>query len=160
MDNGPEFAGKALDAWAYRMVVKLHFIRPGKPIENAFVESFNGKFRVECLNENWFIDLSDARRKIEAWRIDYNRHRPHSSLRNRTPEEFALTLANVTRQPLRPMDPDRPRKTLPTSPCGFSTGPWTARTDAPPTGSTGPTASHSTKRTHTETGPVLSSHFR
>jgi putative transposase len=94
MDNGPEFAGKALDAWAYRMGVKLHFIRPGKPIENAFIESFNGKFRDECLNENWFVDLLDAKSKIESWRIDYNRHRPHSSLGNRTPEEFALSLAS------------------------------------------------------------------
>jgi putative transposase len=89
IDNGPEFAGKALDAWAYQRGVKLHFIRPGKPVENAFVESFNGRFRDECLNENWFIDLQDARIKIEDWRTDYNQVRPHSSLGNLPPIEFA-----------------------------------------------------------------------
>ena len=94
MDNGPEFAGKALDAWAYQHGVQLHFIRPGKPVENAYIESFNGKFRDECLNENWFIDLGDARIKIESWRIDYNQSRPHSSLGNLTPEEFAKAEKN------------------------------------------------------------------
>ena len=69
--------------------VALHFIRPGKPVDNAFVESFNGKFRDECLNENWFLDLDDARRKIENWRQDFNTVRPHSSLGNRTPAEYA-----------------------------------------------------------------------
>ncbi len=89
IDNGPEFTGKALDAWAYRHGVKLHFIRPGKPIENAYVESFNGKFRDECLNEHWFTDIGDARSKIEAWRRDYNETRPHSSLGNVPPVEYA-----------------------------------------------------------------------
>ena len=88
MDNGPEFTGKALDAWAYAHGVQLHFIRPGKPVENAFVESFNGKFRDECLNENWFIDIQDAKIKIETWRLDYNRVRPHSRLGGLSPEEF------------------------------------------------------------------------
>jgi putative transposase len=93
MDNGPEFTSRALDQWAYRNDVRLEFIRPGKPIENAFVESFNGKFRDECLNENWFLDLNDARRKIERWRLDYNSERPHSSLGQRTPNEFARMFA-------------------------------------------------------------------
>ena len=88
-DNGPEFAGKALDAWAYRRGVTLHFIRPGKPVENAYVESFNGKFRDECLNEHWFTSLAHARDVIEGWRRDYNEVRPHSSLGNATPAEFA-----------------------------------------------------------------------
>jgi putative transposase len=66
MDNGPEFTGKELDAWAYQMGIKLYFIRPGKPVENAFIESFNGKFRDECLNENWFTDMRDARRRSSA----------------------------------------------------------------------------------------------
>jgi len=88
VDNGPEFAGKALDEWAYRNNVKLDFIRPGKPVENAFIESFNGKFRDECLNDNWFLSLEDARKIIEAWRLDYNRQRPHSSLGDMTPWEF------------------------------------------------------------------------
>jgi putative transposase len=89
MDNGPEFAGKALDEWAYRRGVKLNFIRPGKPIENAFAESFNGRFRDECLNTNWFITLKHAKEVIEDWRRDYNEVRPHSSLNDRTPREYA-----------------------------------------------------------------------
>jgi len=87
-DNGPEFTGKALDEWAYRRGVKLNFIRPGKPIENAFAESFIGKMRDECLNENWFISLKSSRDIIESWRIDYNEGRPHSSLGGLTPREF------------------------------------------------------------------------
>lgn len=71
IDNGPEFTGRALDAWAYRRGVVLAFIQPGKPSQNAFAESFNGKFRDECLNQHWFIDIADARRRIEAWRLDY-----------------------------------------------------------------------------------------
>ena len=89
VDNGPEFDSKVLDQWAYRTGVQLSFIRPGKPNENAYIESFNGKFRDECLNEHWFISLAHARRIIEAWRIEYNTERPHSSLGNRTPQEFA-----------------------------------------------------------------------
>ena len=92
-DNGPEFTSKALDQWAYQRGVRVYFIRPGKPIENCFIESFSGKFRDECLNEHWFMSLDDARRKIEQWRIDYNRFRPHSSLNNLTPEEFAEKVA-------------------------------------------------------------------
>jgi putative transposase len=88
VDNGPEFAGKAMDEWAYRRGVKLNSIRPGKPVENAYIESFNGKLRDECLNENWFITLKDARETIEAWRIDYNEFRPHSSLGDLSPVEY------------------------------------------------------------------------
>lgn len=89
VDNGPEFDGQVLDQWSYRTGVRLSFIRPGKPNENAYIESFNGKFRDECLNEHWFLSLAHARRVIEAWRIEYNTERPHSSLGNRTPQEFA-----------------------------------------------------------------------
>jgi len=88
IDNGPEFAGKALDEWAYRKGIRLHFIRPGKPVENAYIESFNGRLRDECLNEHWFMSLDHARKVIEDWRTDYNEARPHSSLGNLTPEEF------------------------------------------------------------------------
>ena len=91
-DNGPEFSGRALDLWAHQAGVRIQFIRPGKPVENAFVESFNGKFRDECLNEHWFSDLGDAREKVEAWRRDYNEVRPHSSLDNITPKEYSTTL--------------------------------------------------------------------
>ena len=94
VDNGPEFDGKVLDQWAYRTGVQLSFIRPGKPNENAYIESFNGKFRDECLNEHWFISLAHARSIIEAWRIEYNTERPHSSLGNRTPQEFATDRTN------------------------------------------------------------------
>ena len=83
VDNGPEFAGKALDAWAYHRGVKLNFIRPGKPVENAFAESFNGRLRDECLNINWFMSVKHAREVIEIWRRDYNEVRPHSSLKGR-----------------------------------------------------------------------------
>jgi putative transposase len=91
VDNGPEMIGKALDQWAWRYGVRLHFIDLGKPTQNAFIESFNGRFRDECLNENWFLDIRDARRIIEAWRIDYNSSRPHSALGYATPEEFAAS---------------------------------------------------------------------
>jgi putative transposase len=95
MDNGPEFSGKALDEWAYRKGVKLNFIRPGRPIENAFAESFIGRFRDECLNTNWFINLKHARDVIEEWRIDYNELRPHSSLKGSTPKEYAEAMAGL-----------------------------------------------------------------
>ena len=76
VDNGSEFTSRSMDLWAYLNKVKLDFSRPGKPTDNAFIESFNGKFRAECLNENWFLSLADARDKIEQWRDDYNCHRP------------------------------------------------------------------------------------
>ena len=88
VDNGTEFTSKAMDQWAYWNKVKLDFSRPGKPTDNAFIESFNGKFREECLSQHWFLSLQDAREKIESWRKDYNETRPHSSLGNRTPAEF------------------------------------------------------------------------
>jgi len=94
MDNGPEFAGKALDECAYRKGVKLNFIHPGKPIENAFAESFIGRFRDECLNDNWFISLKHTREVIESWRKDYNTARPHSSLGGMTPREFLAMAAD------------------------------------------------------------------
>ena len=93
VDNGPEFAGKALDEWAYRRGVKLNFIRPGKPVENAFAESFNGRLRDECLNINWFMSVKHAREVIESWRRDYNEVRPHSSLKGRSPKEYAEAIA-------------------------------------------------------------------
>lgn len=87
-DNGPEFTGKALDAWAQEHNVQLEFIRPGKPMDNGHIESFNGRLRDECLNQNTFLSLADARNTVERWRQDYNRQRPHSSLNWMTPEEF------------------------------------------------------------------------
>jgi putative transposase len=88
VDHGPEFESQALDAWAYKTGVRLAFIRPGKPVDNAYVESFNGRFRDEYLNEHWFMSMSHARSTIEAWRVEYNTERPHSSLEDLTPEEF------------------------------------------------------------------------
>jgi putative transposase len=95
IDNGTEFTSSAVDAWAYRQGVRLDFITKGKPTENGHIESFNGKFRDECLNENWFISLDDVRRKVEAYRVDYNEVRPHSALDNRTPNEFARSLTGL-----------------------------------------------------------------
>jgi putative transposase len=88
-DNGPEFTSRAMDQWAYKHGVRLQFIEPGKPIQNAIIESFNSRLREECLNEHVFVSLDDARCKIEQWRIEYNRERPHSSLGYLAPEEFA-----------------------------------------------------------------------
>jgi putative transposase len=92
VDNGPEFTSKALDRWAYENGVKLDFIRPGKPVENAFIESFNASLRKECLNVHGFQTLEEAKIKIEQWRREYNDERPHSSLDNLTPGEFARNL--------------------------------------------------------------------
>ena len=89
VDNGPEFISRALDAWAYFNHVKLDYSRPGTPTDNAYIESFNGSFRDECLNTNWFMSLEDARDKIERWETDYNEFRPHSALTYQTPAEFA-----------------------------------------------------------------------
>jgi putative transposase len=99
VDNGPEFRGEELDQWAAARGVALHFIQPGKPVQNAFIESFNGRFRDECLNESWFVSLSDARETIEAWRIDYNTVRPHSALADATPAAFARDLRTQQLQP-------------------------------------------------------------
>lgn len=87
-DNGPEFASKALDLWAHDHGVALQFIRPGKPVENAYVESFNGKFRNECLNSHWFRTLTEAQHEIACWHVAYNEVRPHKNLGRRTPRSL------------------------------------------------------------------------
>ena len=92
VDNGPEFTSRRLDQWAYLNGVELDFIRPGKPVENAFIESFNGRLRQECLNENWVLSLEDARDKIDAWRQDYNLARPPGALEGLAPAQFARSL--------------------------------------------------------------------
>lgn len=96
-DNGPEFRSRALDEWAYENNVSLDFIQPGKPVQNPFVESFNGKMRDECLNVHWFANVEEARLMIADWRRDYTQVRPHSSLGNRTPSEFAAAFSIQTR---------------------------------------------------------------
>jgi putative transposase len=93
----PEFVSRAVDQWAYEQGLQWHTIQPGRPMENGYVESFNGRFRDECLNENWFSDLADARDKITQWKRDYNETRPHSSLQYRTPVEFAAQAAGFCR---------------------------------------------------------------
>jgi putative transposase len=98
-DNGPEFTSRAMLAWAHTRGVRLLFIRPGRPVENAFVESFNGRLRDECLNEQWFTSLTDAQQCIERWRRDYNARRPHSALGWRTPREFLLRCAAASPSP-------------------------------------------------------------
>ncbi len=101
LDNGPELTSRLLDQWAYQHRVQLQFIDPGKPIQNAFIESFNSRLRDECLNAHWFTSLADAQLLIEAWRLDYNRCRPHSALGYQTPEE-------VYQEFVRPVDEGRP----------------------------------------------------
>src|SRR6202012_659692 len=98
VDEGTEFVSRELDLWAYIKGVTLDFSRPGKPTDNAFIESFNGKFRAECLNANWFLSLDEARAKCEACRRDYNEIRPRSAIGNRTPIERRRMAA----QPARP----------------------------------------------------------
>lgn len=100
VDHGTEFTSRALDEWAYRNGIALDFIRPGKPVENGFIESFNGKLRDECLNANEFLSIEDARCKIEAWRIDYNLHRPHTSLGQLSPAEFLRRSMTEDEKPL------------------------------------------------------------
>ena len=89
VDNGPEFAGRLLDQWAYLNKVELDFSRPGKPTDNAYIEAFNSRLRQECLNASWFLSMADVRIRIEEWRCDDNQNRPHSALGGLTPAEFA-----------------------------------------------------------------------
>ncbi|MEO5510276.1 MAG: IS3 family transposase [Longimicrobiales bacterium] len=98
-DNGSEFTSRAFDGWAYARDVRLDYIEPGKPVQNCFVESFNGTFRDDCLNAHWFVSLDRARVTIETWRREYNEERPHSSLNDLTPTEYA--------EIVRPGDADR-----------------------------------------------------
>jgi putative transposase len=107
VDNGPELRGRDLDRWAYENGVKLFFIDPGKPMQNASIESFNGRFREECLDPSWFTSLAEARRVIEAWRVDYNHERPHTSLRMATPAGFAAARPFVRRQRALALSPRR-----------------------------------------------------
>ena len=98
VDQGSEFISRDLDIWAYQKDVVLDFSRPGKPTDNTFIESFNGKFRAECLNTHWFMSLDDARDKLEDWRKDYNEVRPHSAIGNKPP----ISLVNCS-QPVAPL---------------------------------------------------------
>ena len=91
-DNGTEFSSKAVDQWAYENKVALKFSRPGKPTDNAIIESFNGRFRDECLSTHWFLSLEDAKSKIEAWRKEYNGSRPHMSLGYMTSQEYSMVM--------------------------------------------------------------------
>ena len=93
-DNGSEFQSRLVDLWAYTQKVQLEFSRPGKPTDNAHIESFNGSLRDECLNVHWFTSLADAKEKLNAWRIDYNESRPHKALNHRTPREYSVEMAN------------------------------------------------------------------
>jgi putative transposase len=95
-DNGPEFISKTLDKWAYENGVTLNFSRPGKPTDNALIESFNGSFRDECLNTNWFLSIEDARTKIQAWREHYNVSRPHMALNYLTLQQYRVSEDNIT----------------------------------------------------------------
>ncbi|GAC1395425.1 MAG: hypothetical protein NVSMB68_12460 [Thermoanaerobaculia bacterium] len=106
-DNGPEFIGRALEIWSEQTGVKIHFIQPGRPVQNCYVESFNGRLRDECLNEHWFTSMDDARRIIEAWRNDYNEVRDHGSL-DMPPAQFRRAMEspeNAARFPPFPQHP-------------------------------------------------------
>src|SRR2546421_6756351 len=105
IDNGPEFVSKALDRWAYQNGVTLDFNLPGKPTDNAFVESFNGRLRDECLNEHWFLTLADARRLIEDWRGGYKPRPPHRPPRNLSPPPYCRLLEGTPIKPLEPAGP-------------------------------------------------------
>jgi putative transposase len=94
-DNGTEFTSNVFDQWAYRRGIELDFVAPGRPMDNGFIESFNGKLRDECLNMHWFESLAEARRIIERWRVEYNETRPHSSLGNRAPAAYVAELLGV-----------------------------------------------------------------
>lgn len=98
-DQGPEFTGRALDQWAHARGVEMRLIQPGKPTQNAYIESFNGRFRDECLNEHWFLSLEHARAVVAEWRRDYNEQRPHSALANLTPAEYAHRLRTSSTLP-------------------------------------------------------------
>jgi putative transposase len=104
VDNGSEFSGRALEAWAMAHTVQLCFIRPGRPVENGFIESFNGRLRDECLNVEWFSSLDDARQKLAKFREHYNHQRPHSSLADLAPAAFAAQMAAL-RSPTAPCEP-------------------------------------------------------
>jgi putative transposase len=97
LDQGCQFTSRELDLWAYAKGVVLDFSRPGKPTDNAHVEAFNARFRAECLSQHWFLDLDDAREKVESWRVDYNEVRPHSAIGDRSP----MALISAPEQPLR-----------------------------------------------------------
>jgi putative transposase len=99
VDNGPEFISKALDAWAYQNGVHLEFSRSGKPTDNAFAESFNGRFRDECRNQHWFASLEEVKQTVEAWRIEYNTERPHRALGQQTPAAWAAAWAPAQKAP-------------------------------------------------------------
>lgn len=98
-DNGTEFASNVFDQWAYRRGIELDFVAPGRPMDNGFIESFNGRLRDECLNMHWFESLTEARMIIERWRVEYNEMRPHSSLGNRAPAAYVAELLGVGARP-------------------------------------------------------------
>jgi putative transposase len=104
-DNGSEFVGRAMDAWSYQHGVQLEFIRPGKPVDNSYIESFNGRLRDECLNVETFFDLHDVREKLSRWRLDYNQVRPHSALADRSPDEFVRDWQQSSAASLRTAGP-------------------------------------------------------
>ena len=113
LDNGPEFISRALEIWAEEHDVKLHFIEPGKPVQNCYIESFNGRFRDECLNEHWFTSLDEARKIIAAWRDDYNEVREHGSLGGMTPSEYRRAMESPENASRFPSFPQHPLQSTP-----------------------------------------------
>ncbi|HEV7991135.1 MAG TPA: integrase core domain-containing protein [Gemmatimonadaceae bacterium] len=115
VDNGPELRSEALDAWAHQQGVQLQCSRPGKPVDNTFIEAFNGRLRDECLNQHWFRSLADARRTIEQWRLGYNSARPHRGLAGRAPTQVAESFTLV-KNPTRLSAQERTSTRLPACP--------------------------------------------
>jgi putative transposase len=112
-DNGPEFVGRALEIWAEKNEVTIHFIQPGKPVQNCYVESFNGRFRDECLNEHWFTSMDDARQIIERWRNEYNEVREHGSLGGIPPAEYRRAMESPENASRFPPFPQHPLQSTP-----------------------------------------------
>ncbi len=125
-DNGPEFTSRHFLAWCAQKKIELIHIQPGRPMQNGYIESFNGRLRDECLNASWFVNLADARAKIESWRQQYNTDRPHSSLDYRTPQEFAKVYSELTSR-MAAIPPDRPSQSADRTPVLAGKGPLAPR---------------------------------
>ncbi len=125
-DNGPEFTSRHFIAWCEQQGITLLHIQPGRPMQNGYIESFNGRLRDECLNASWFVNLNDAKQKIENWRKEYNAERPHSSLDYRTPEEFARICSELTSR-MAATPPGRPSEKVDRTPVLAGKGSLTPR---------------------------------
>jgi putative transposase len=139
-DNGPEFTSRHFIAWCEQQGITLVHIQPGRPMQNGYIESFNGRLRDECLNASWFMNLNDAKQKIENWRKEYNADRPHSSLAYRTPEEFAKVCSELTSR-MAATPPGRPSELVNRTPVLADKGSLSPRPDGRALASSAPSCS-------------------